>query len=106
MTGRCPPPSPLPPLSLSEQKQPPFPPPLAKRPKKPPKGGYTTGRADLVALLRQRARPYLFSNTLAPAVAGASLAVFDLLASSTALRDRLEDNTRCAWGEGRRGRVG
>lgn len=57
-------------------------------------GGYTTGRADLIALLRQRSRPYLFSNTLAPAVAGASLAVFDLLTGSTALRDALENNTR------------
>ncbi|KAI8475668.1 MAG: 2-amino-3-ketobutyrate coenzyme A ligase [Monoraphidium minutum] len=57
-------------------------------------GGYTTGRADLVALLRQRARPYLFSNTLAPAVAGASLAVFDILTASTQLRDKLEANTR------------
>lgn len=57
-------------------------------------GGYTTGRADLITLLRQRARPYLFSNTLAPAVAGASLAVFDLLTASTELRDRLEANTK------------
>lgn len=57
-------------------------------------GGYTTGRADLITLLRQRARPYLFSNTLAPAVAGASLAVFDILTKSTALRDKLEANTQ------------
>jgi glycine C-acetyltransferase len=57
-------------------------------------GGYTTGRADLITLLRQRARPYLFSNTLAPAVAGASLKVFDLLSASTTLRDKLEENTR------------
>jgi len=57
-------------------------------------GGYTTGRADLITLLRQRARPYLFSNTLAPAVAGASLAVFDLLTASTELRDKLEANTK------------
>ena len=56
-------------------------------------GGYTTGRADLISLLRQRARPYLFSNTLAPSVAGASLVVFDILSSSTALRDKLESNT-------------
>ncbi|KAF8072613.1 hypothetical protein HT031_000273 [Scenedesmus sp. PABB004] len=56
-------------------------------------GGYTTGRADVIALLRQRARPYLFSNTLAPAVAAASVAVFDLLARSTELRDTLADNT-------------
>jgi glycine C-acetyltransferase len=47
----------------------------------------------VVALLRQRSRPYLFSNTLAPAVAGASLAVFELLTSSTALRDKLAANT-------------
>ncbi|KIZ02693.1 glycine C-acetyltransferase [Monoraphidium neglectum] len=57
-------------------------------------GGYTTGRADLITLLRQRARPYLFSNTLAPAVAGASLAVFDILSKSTELRDKLEANTK------------
>lgn len=56
-------------------------------------GGYTTGRADVIALLRQRSRPYLFSNTLAPSVAAASIAVFDLLASSHALRDQLADNT-------------
>ncbi len=69
-------------------------PPLPKtHPPAAPTGGYTTGRADLIALLRQRARPYLFSNTLAPAVAGASLAVFELLSGSTVLRDRLEANT-------------
>jgi len=56
-------------------------------------GGYTTGRKEVVDLLRQRARPYLFSNTLAPAVAGASLKVFELLSRSTALRDTLEANT-------------
>lgn len=56
-------------------------------------GGYTTGRSELITLLRQRARPYLFSNTLAPAVAGASLVVFDLLTKSTQLRDKLESNT-------------
>ncbi len=56
-------------------------------------GGFTTGRADIVAMLRQRSRPYLFSNTLAPAIAGGSLAAFRLLSSSTALRDRLEANT-------------
>jgi len=56
-------------------------------------GGFTTGRAEIVAMLRQRSRPYLFSNTLAPSIAGGSLAAFRLLASSTALRDRLEENT-------------
>lgn len=56
-------------------------------------GGYTTGRAEVVGLLRQRSRPYLFSNTLAPAVAAASITVFDLLSSSSDLRDRLAANT-------------
>jgi glycine C-acetyltransferase len=56
-------------------------------------GGFTTGRAEIVAMLRQRSRPYLFSNTLAPAIAGASLAAFELLSASTALRDKLEQNT-------------
>jgi glycine C-acetyltransferase len=58
-------------------------------------GGYTSGRAEIIALLRQRSRPYLFSNSVAPAVAGASLAVLDLLASSSALREQLRANT--AW---------
>jgi glycine C-acetyltransferase len=57
-------------------------------------GGYTTGRKEAVALLRQRSRPYLFSNTLAPAIVGASLAVFKLLGETTELRDRSEANTR------------
>ena len=57
-------------------------------------GGFTAARREVVELLRQRSRPYLFSNTLMPAIAGASIAVLDLLESSTALRDRLEDNTR------------
>jgi glycine C-acetyltransferase len=57
-------------------------------------GGYTSGRRELIELLRQRSRPYLFSNTLAPAIAGASLKVLELLGESTALRDKLEDNTR------------
>jgi glycine C-acetyltransferase len=57
-------------------------------------GGFTAGRRDLIELLRQRSRPYLFSNTLAPAIVGASIAVLDLLEASTALRDKLEDNTR------------
>ena len=57
-------------------------------------GGFTSARRSVVELLRQRSRPYLFSNTVAPAIVGASLAVLDLLEGSTALRDRLEDNTR------------
>ena len=57
-------------------------------------GGYTSGRREIVELLRQRSRPYLFSNTLAPSIAGASLKVLELLSASTALRDRLEENTR------------
>jgi glycine C-acetyltransferase len=57
-------------------------------------GGFTAGRKEVIDLLRQRSRPYLFSNTLMPAIAGASIAVLDLLSSSTALRDKLEDNTR------------
>ncbi|MBP6183386.1 MAG: glycine C-acetyltransferase [Saprospiraceae bacterium] len=56
-------------------------------------GGFTAARREIVDLLRQRSRPYLFSNTLAPAIAGASLKVLDLLRSSTALRDKLESNT-------------
>lgn len=56
-------------------------------------GGYTTGRAEVVGLLRQRARPYLFSNTLAPTVAAASITVFDILSRSSALRDKLQANT-------------
>jgi glycine C-acetyltransferase len=55
-------------------------------------GGFTTGRKELIEMLRQRSRPYLFSNSLAPAIVGASLAVLDLLDRSTALRDRLMDN--------------
>ena len=56
-------------------------------------GGFTAARREVVELLRQRSRPYLFSNTLMPAIAGASLAVLDLLEASTALRDKLEANT-------------
>lgn len=55
-------------------------------------GGYTTGRKEIIELLRQRSRPYLFSNSLAPAIVGASIKVFDLLSESTALRDKLEEN--------------
>lgn len=57
-------------------------------------GGYVSGRREIVALLRQRARPYLFSNTLAPTIAAVSLATLELLTHSTELRDRLETNTR------------
>ena len=57
-------------------------------------GGFTAGAAPVIELLRQRSRPYLFSNTLMPAIAGASIAVLDLLEGSSALRDKLEDNTR------------
>ena len=57
-------------------------------------GGFTAGPAPVIELLRQRSRPYLFSNTLAPAIVGASIAVLDLLEASTALRDRLHQNTR------------
>jgi glycine C-acetyltransferase len=62
-------------------------------------GGFVAARRDVVELLRQRARPYLFSNTLAPAVAGGSLAALELLEGSTALRDRLLENAR-AFREG------
>ena len=55
-------------------------------------GGFTTGRKEIIDLLRQRSRPYLFSNSLAPAIVGASIAVFDLLSETTELRDRLEWN--------------
>jgi len=57
-------------------------------------GGYVSGRKEIVALMRQRARPYLFSNTLAPTIAAVSLATLDLLTRSTELRDQLETNTR------------
>jgi glycine C-acetyltransferase len=57
-------------------------------------GGYASGRKEIIELLRQRSRPYLFSNTLAPPIAAASIKVLDLLSSSTELRDRLEANTR------------
>ncbi len=58
-------------------------------------GGFTSGRREVIELLRQRSRPYLFSNTVAPMIVGASIAVLDLLEGSTALRDKLEVNT--AW---------
>jgi glycine C-acetyltransferase len=57
-------------------------------------GGYTSGRKEIIAMLRQRSRPYLFSNSLAPSIAGASIKALELLSSSTELRDRLESNTR------------
>jgi glycine C-acetyltransferase len=57
-------------------------------------GGYTSGRREIIELLRQRSRPYLFSNTVAPSIVGASLKVLELLAQSTHLRDKLAANTR------------
>lgn len=57
-------------------------------------GGFISGRKELIELYRQRSRPYLFSNTLAPVVVGASIAVFDLLSETTELRDKLEENTK------------
>lgn len=57
-------------------------------------GGFTSGKKEIVEMLRQRSRPYLFSNSLAPAIVGASLKVFDVLSSSTELRDTLESNTK------------
>lgn len=57
-------------------------------------GGYTSGRQEIIDMLRQRSRPYLFSNTVAPAICAASIKVLDMLSSSTELRDHLEDNTR------------
>ncbi|MEI6412149.1 MAG: aminotransferase class I/II-fold pyridoxal phosphate-dependent enzyme, partial [Bacteroidota bacterium] len=57
-------------------------------------GGFTSARKEIVEMLRQRSRPYLFSNTLAPAIVGASIKVMELLSGSTALRDKLENNTR------------
>ncbi len=56
-------------------------------------GGFTSGRKEIIDMLRQRSRPYLFSNSLAPSIVGASIAVLDLLSESTALRDKLESNT-------------
>ncbi|WP_335967068.1 glycine C-acetyltransferase [Galbibacter sp. PAP.153] len=57
-------------------------------------GGYTTGKKEIIELLRQRSRPYLFSNSLAPNIVGASIKVFEMLSKSTELRDRLEENTK------------
>lgn len=57
-------------------------------------GGFTSGKKEIIEMLRQRSRPYLFSNTLAPAIVGASIAVFDMLTETTKLRDQLERNTK------------
>ncbi|MEM9896849.1 MAG: glycine C-acetyltransferase, partial [Bacteroidota bacterium] len=57
-------------------------------------GGFTSGKKEIIDILRQRSRPYLFSNTLAPSIVGASIAVIDLLSETTALRDKLEENTK------------
>lgn len=57
-------------------------------------GGFTSGRKEIIEMLRQRSRPYLFSNTLAPSIVGASIMVFDLLSETTDLRDKLEENTK------------
>ena len=57
-------------------------------------GGYTTGKKEIIDLLRQRSRPYLFSNSLAPAIVGASIKVFEMLKDNTSLRDKLEENTK------------
>jgi len=57
-------------------------------------GGFTSGRKEIIEMLRQRSRPYLFSNTLAPSIVGASIAVFDMLSETTELRDKLETNTK------------
>jgi len=57
-------------------------------------GGFTSGRKEIIEMLRQRSRPYLFSNTLAPSIVGASIMVFDLLSETTDLRDKLEENTQ------------
>ena len=56
-------------------------------------GGYTTGKKEIIEILRQRSRPYLFSNSLAPSIVGASIKVFEILSSTTVLRDKLEQNT-------------
>ena len=57
-------------------------------------GGFTSGKKEIIEMLRQRSRPYLFSNTLAPGIVGASIAVLDMLSSTTELRDKLETNTK------------
>jgi len=62
-------------------------------------GGFTAAKKEIVEMLRQRSRPYLFSNTLAPAIAGASIEVLNMLSETTSLRDKLEENTRYFRGE-------
>jgi glycine C-acetyltransferase len=57
-------------------------------------GGFTSGKKEIIEMLRQRSRPYLFSNSLAPSITGASIAVLDMLSETTALRDKLEFNTK------------
>lgn len=57
-------------------------------------GGFTSGKKEIIEMLRQKSRPYLFSNTLAPSIVGASIAVIDMLSETTALRDKLEENTK------------
>jgi glycine C-acetyltransferase len=57
-------------------------------------GGFTSGRKEIIEMLRQRSRPYLFSNTLAPSITGASIEIFDILSQTTELRDKLEQNTK------------
>lgn len=57
-------------------------------------GGFTSGKKEIIEMLRQRSRPYLFSNTLAPSITGASIAVLDMLSETTELRDKLEENTK------------
>ena len=57
-------------------------------------GGFTSGRKEIIEMLRQRSRPYLFSNTVAPSIVGASIAVLDMLSETTELRDNLESNTK------------
>jgi glycine C-acetyltransferase len=57
-------------------------------------GGFTSGKKEIINMLRQKSRPYLFSNTLAPSIVGASIAVLDMLTETTELRDKLENNTQ------------
>ena len=57
-------------------------------------GGFTSGKKEVIEMLRQRSRPYLFSNTLAPSIVGASIAVLDMISQTTELRDQLETNTK------------
>ena len=57
-------------------------------------GGYTTAKKEIIDMLRQRSRPYLFSNSLAPSIVGASIKVFDMLEKDTSLRDKLDENTK------------